>query len=726
MDTDDNGSVCENLIKWLGTFPGIEAPHYSVRDLTDGVAMAEALTQIAPEWFDPDWMSKLKRDISGNYRLKISNLKKVLKGMLDYFSEVLNQDLSGFNLPDVCEIAENNNEDELSRMIQLILGCAVNCEEKEQYIQVIMGLEEEVQHDVMNAIQELLAAKDTSRISEPEFGTEYDQRHKETLNQVTSLINEKEELLQKIHDLEDQVQLAKEERSTLVLENEQLRSIKGGGSMQDQEDGSKDAIGRLNTQIDRLKEENFSMESAKEDYRIRLEQVEKDKKSLNDRIEQLSELAEEARSLKDEMDVLRHTQDKVAKYEATIETYKKKLEELQDMRKQMKSLQEKNNSYMQQTISMEEELKKAQGLKVQIETFKKQIYELHSKNLDLEKKYDKAEFESKRAKEKQQMLEAENERLKQERNALKETNEELTLNSTNQTNLLPGFDDSNSPSNSVSEDFLQLEDPDIRSKFIRMKHENKMLKLQIDGNENEKIQVLQSMLDDIKEQKNVLETENRPQNQKLMELEGELEDALKIQQNEAQKTCQEEQDLKKKLHVHLEQLREASDELQRKKSYIDDLESRSSNNSDEIVNLKEQLVKKDADMRQMEERYKKYLEKAKQVIRTLDPKQNSHSEIQQLRNQLQDKEKMIEHLERDHERMKVTREREEKLIISAWYDMCMRLHRKAAEERLVGSAGLSFLARQRQAAATRRATPAKPKVPTTHTLASSDNLERPE
>ena len=38
-----------------------------------------------------------------------------------------------------------------------------------------------------------------------------------------------------------------------------------------------------------------------------------------------------------------------------------------------------------------------------------QIYELHSKNLDLEKRNDKAEFESKRAKEKQQMLEAENE-----------------------------------------------------------------------------------------------------------------------------------------------------------------------------------------------------------------------------------------------------------------------------------------------------------------------------
>jgi len=719
MDLEESEKICDNLIKWLGTFPGIEAPHYTVRDLSDGVAIAEVLAQIAPEWFDPDWMSKLKRDISGNYRLKTSNLKKVLKGVLDYYSEVLNQDLSSFNLPDVCAIAETNDRDELARLIQLILGCAVNCEDKEQYIQIIMSLEEEVQHDVMNAIQELLAAKDSSKISEPEYNPDFDLGNSETLQQVTTLMNEKEDLLQRIHDLDDQVQLMKEEKTTLLLENEQLRSLRGSRNKEDEEDGrSRTAIDRLTAQIERLKEENFNLENAKEDYRLRFEQLETDKKQLNDRIEQLSQLAEEARALKDEMDVLRHTQDKVAKYEATIEMYKRKLEELQDLRKQMKLLQEKNNTYMQQTLSMEEEQKKAQGLKVQIETFKKQIYELHSKNLDLEKRNDRAEFEAKRAKEKQQTLEAENERLKQERNTLKETNEELTLNKTAQSSLLSGLNEGSSPSGSLSEDFLQLDDPDIRSKFIRLKHENKMLKLQIEGNENEKIQVLQSMLDDLKEQKNELETENRQQNQKIMELEGELEDSLKNQRDEVQKSSQDEQDMRKKLHVHLEQLREASDELQKKKSYIDDLESKSNINSDEIMSLKEQLMKKDADMRHMEERYKKYLDKAKQVIRTLDPKQNSHNEVQQLRNQLQDKEKMIEHLEREHERMKVTREREEKLIISAWYDMSMRLHRKAAEERLVGSTGLSFLARQRQAASTRRMTPSKSKV------AASDTPEK--
>eukprot|EP00794_Sanderia_malayensis_P008092 gene8092-8959_t len=136
MDHEDMVAICLNLIKWLGTFSDIETPHSTVKDLTDGVALGEALTQIAPEWFDPDWMSKLKRDITDNYRLKISNLRKVLKGVLDYYSEVLNQDLGGFNLPDVTEIAERNNEEELSKMIQLVLGCAVNCEDKERELWV--------------------------------------------------------------------------------------------------------------------------------------------------------------------------------------------------------------------------------------------------------------------------------------------------------------------------------------------------------------------------------------------------------------------------------------------------------------------------------------------------------------------------------------------------------------------------------------------------------------
>ena len=50
---------------------------------------------------------------------------------------------------------ETSDTAELGRLLQLILGCAVNCEDKHEYIQRIMAMEESVQHGVMNAIQEV-------------------------------------------------------------------------------------------------------------------------------------------------------------------------------------------------------------------------------------------------------------------------------------------------------------------------------------------------------------------------------------------------------------------------------------------------------------------------------------------------------------------------------------------------------------------------------------------
>lgn len=50
-------------------------------------------------------------------------------------------------------------------------------------------------------------------------------------------------------------------------------------------------------------------------------------------MDSLSALAEEARSLKDEVDVLRQNEEKVKIYESTIESYKKKLEDMTDLRR---------------------------------------------------------------------------------------------------------------------------------------------------------------------------------------------------------------------------------------------------------------------------------------------------------------------------------------------------------------------------------------------------------
>lgn len=698
--------MCESLMKWVNTFEGIKAPHNTIEELADGVALCECLAEIAPDWFDDEWISKIRRDTGDNRRLKVNNLKKLVKGVHDYYTEVLTMDISGFPMPDVNSIVESLDITELGRLLQLVLGCAVNCEDKQEYIQVIMSMEESVQHVVMMAIQELLTVKDGGIPGgESEVYKELEMQHKRTLEQLSSLAAEKEELSQRCHELDEQLTFIKDNESSLQMENDKLRQKlnqqDASGDRDDDISFSAQKLQHLQHQVDKLKEENFTLETSRDEYRIKYEQMERDVLLLNERNEQLQSLAEESQMLKDEMDVLRHSQEKVIKYESTIELYKKKLEELSDMRKQMKALEEKNVTYMNETMNLQEDLQKANSLKSQVDTYKKQVHQLQIQVSDLQRRADKAEFDARKSKEKLQNLDGENERLRRERVKLKEENEELQLaqvTGSPMRHLSPG-----SP---PSDDFdlgVTLS-PEVKERIVRLEHENKKLKEQKLGEQEEQNQLLQSLLNDANERKDELEKENRELNQKLMEAESELDD-VRNQKNAGE--MDKDSELGKKYTDHLDRLKVANDELQKKKAYIDSLEPKVSSSAEKVNELQELLNKKDHEMKVMEDRYKKYLEKAKSVIKTLDPKQNqgSQPEVQILKNQVQEKDKIIEHLERDHEKMKITREREEKLIVSAWYEMGMQLHRKAAEERLTGNTGgMSFLARQRQASS-RRSTP---------------------
>lgn len=93
---------------------------------------------------------------------------------------------------------------------------------------------------------------------------------------------------------------------------------------------------------------------ARDDYRMKLTTLEKEISELKTKFELLQETANETRLLKDELDILRDTADRVEKYESTIQSYKKKLEELSDLKRQVKILESKNIGYIQQNMELEQ------------------------------------------------------------------------------------------------------------------------------------------------------------------------------------------------------------------------------------------------------------------------------------------------------------------------------------------------------------------------------------
>uniref|UniRef100_A0A8C4IJB4 Hook microtubule tethering protein 2 n=1 Tax=Dicentrarchus labrax TaxID=13489 RepID=A0A8C4IJB4_DICLA len=663
----DKAQLCDSLLTWLQTF---QVPSCnSKQDLTSGVAIAHVLHRIDPSWFNETWLGRIKEESGANWRLKVSNLKKILKSMLEYYHDVLGHPVSDEHLPDVNLIGEMGDVTELGKLVQLVLGCAVSCEKKQEQIQQIMTLEESVQHVVMTAIQE---------VSEPL------QLHLPLSPLVLCLqsrkyyflseeADEKEDLNQRCRDLEHQLSVALEEKSSLQAET---CSLKEKLSRFDSLDNSTTAItGKklllLQSQMEQLQEENYRLENSRDDMRVRGEILEHEVTELQQRNEELTSLAQEAQALKDEMDILR----------------------------QVRLLEERNTVYMQRTCELEEELRRANSVRNQLDTYKRQAHELHTKHSAEAMKAEKWQFEYKNLHDKYDALLKEKERLISERDTLRETNDELRCAQVQQR-CLSGAGDTVTVGNLAAE----IMPTELKETVVRLQSENKMLCVQ-EETYRQKLVEVQAELEDAQRSKNVLETQNRLNQQQISELRSQVEELQKALQEQDSKT-EDSSLLKKKLEEHLEKLHEAHSDLQKKREVIDDLEPKvDSNMAKKIDELQEILRKKDEDMKQMEERYKRYVEKARTVIKTLDPKQPvaATPDIQALKNQLTEKERKIQHLEHDYEKSRARHDQEEKLIITAWHNMGMAFHQKVSGERLGPSnQAMSFLAQQRQSTNAKR------------------------
>ena len=118
----------------LNTFDGLSAPCQCLDDLTDGVILTEAMAQIAPAHFDT---SSLKRGVGGNSILCGTNLQKLLRNLRDFYSEELGQTLSPAAV-DSALIASEKDPTETAKLVELVLGAAVQCEQAGAYIARIM------------------------------------------------------------------------------------------------------------------------------------------------------------------------------------------------------------------------------------------------------------------------------------------------------------------------------------------------------------------------------------------------------------------------------------------------------------------------------------------------------------------------------------------------------------------------------------------------------------
>ncbi|KAJ3115511.1 E3 ubiquitin-protein ligase [Phlyctochytrium bullatum] len=324
-------------------------------------------------------------DTGDNWVLKFNNLKKLYKLLTSFYEEVLGQNTSYLDVPNLTAIAKDANKGELVKLTQLILALAVQCENNQKYILQIQSLEEGSQHALMVAIEQVMSrlatAKNsvmtpTDNITSPlKTNAAFD-----TLESENAALREQVRLLQLKYD-----DLASEKKE-LQLQMEASSSVMNEGGKIDFL--LKNEIDSLKQEVERSETKRLELDTVAEKQGILI-------KELTKKIEDAQKKSDEAMRLKDQLDELRHVADKLQKAEAMIEKYKKKMEESADFRRQMKLFEAQNQQLSERNRQLEEEYKKISGLKPLVETYKEQLTTMESKISLMQVENSKTEFEMK-------------------------------------------------------------------------------------------------------------------------------------------------------------------------------------------------------------------------------------------------------------------------------------------------------------------------------------------
>jgi protein HOOK3 len=157
---------------FVSFFSAFELPRTiaTIVDLSDGAPLLQVLTQVyvfnispfpdilIPYFSDSEYFRQPNRpspQLSENWVLRFSALKRLYRLLTQYFSDVLNQFTSSLEVPDLQAMAKDSNVKATLIMCRLTIAIAVQCDNNKLIIEKIQGLSEINQHYLMKAIEQV-------------------------------------------------------------------------------------------------------------------------------------------------------------------------------------------------------------------------------------------------------------------------------------------------------------------------------------------------------------------------------------------------------------------------------------------------------------------------------------------------------------------------------------------------------------------------------------------
>lgn len=362
------------IVNWVNTFSNLPKSCVHLSDLCDGHIIAHMLLEIAPAHF----ASSSLTDDGGNLFLRASNLRTVLSSLEDYYRIVLRKRVD-ISLINVNEIAKCGDADEIVAMVELVLGAAMVCDNKAAFIEKIFGLDNVTQNVLKDLIQQGLG-----RAVPDDEGTTTRQRNSsdaaEELIRAQELARhlqeERDGLLNTVSELEGKCSLL--ERDVDMLK-EKLALKEDEQQERNRNTMSISVANSLQMELDDAKREHdlvtVENEKLKADFR-------KLQMSVNSLKEAAAKAEQEKFQMVDELDVAKAKASQLSKLEATLEKYKGRLEELNDLKKQNKELTEKLDEYIDTIHHLESSNKAISTNKELAEQYKNKLIESERKEFE--------------------------------------------------------------------------------------------------------------------------------------------------------------------------------------------------------------------------------------------------------------------------------------------------------------------------------------------------------
>ncbi|KAH0503434.1 Girdin [Microtus ochrogaster] len=301
------------------------------------------------------------------------------------------QQLIMMSLPNVLIIGKNpfseQGTEEVKKLLLLLLGCAVQCQKKEEFIERIQGLDFDTKAAVAAHIQEVTHNQENVFDLQWMEVTDMSQEDIEPLlknmaSHLKRLIDERDEHSETIVELS-------EERDGLhflphASSSAQSPCSSPGMKRTESRQHLSVELADAKAKIRRLRQELEEKTEQLLDCKQELEQIEMELKRLQQENMNLLSDARSARMYRDELDALREKAVRVDKLESELSRYKERLHDIEFYKARVEELKEDNQVLLETKTMLEDQLEGTRARSDKLHELEKENLQLKAKLHDME------------------------------------------------------------------------------------------------------------------------------------------------------------------------------------------------------------------------------------------------------------------------------------------------------------------------------------------------------